>query len=66
VEIGVVEPDMERAVALMRALDPTSSGRQTWFVNYELMMIGPQSKPCSVWNLKFLLTPAGKISSVAE
>ncbi|MFT4260176.1 MurT ligase domain-containing protein [Microbacterium sp.] len=40
VEIGVVEPDMEKAVALMRALEPSSSGRQTWFVNYELMMIG--------------------------
>ncbi len=40
VEIGVVEPDMEKAVALMRALEPSASGRQTWFVNYELMMIG--------------------------
>ncbi|MFF3027885.1 MULTISPECIES: MurT ligase domain-containing protein [unclassified Microbacterium] len=40
VEIGVVEPDMEKAVALMRALEPAASGRQTWFVNYELMMIG--------------------------
>ena len=40
VEIGVVEPDMEKAVALMRALDPSAAGRQTWFVNYELMMIG--------------------------
>lgn len=40
VEIGVVEPDMEKAVALMRALEPTTAGRQTWFVNYELMMIG--------------------------
>lgn len=40
VEIGVVEPDMEKAVALMRDLPATASGRQTWFVNYELMMIG--------------------------
>ncbi|MGM1016402.1 MAG: MurT ligase domain-containing protein [Actinomycetota bacterium] len=40
VSIGVVEPDMEKAVALMRALEPQESGRQTWFVNYELMMIG--------------------------
>lgn len=40
VEIGVVEPDMEKAVALMRALTPSPSGTQTWFVNYELMMIG--------------------------
>ncbi|WP_353113544.1 MurT ligase domain-containing protein [Microbacterium sp.] len=40
VEIGTVEPDMEKAVAIMRSFDETSSGRQTWFVNYELMMIG--------------------------
>jgi len=40
VEIGVVEPDMEKAVSLMRALTPSASGTQTWFVNYELMMIG--------------------------
>lgn len=40
VRIGVVEPDMEKAVAIMRELPPTTSGRQLWFVNYELMMIG--------------------------
>ena len=40
VEIGAVEPDMEKAVALMRAYEPTASGVQTWFVNYELMMAG--------------------------
>lgn len=40
VPVGVVEPDMEKAVALMRAYSPTVDGRQIWFVNYELMMIG--------------------------
>lgn len=40
VEIGTVEPDMDKAVEIMRALPETTSGRQTWFVNYELMMIG--------------------------
>ncbi|MGP3536636.1 MurT ligase domain-containing protein [Microbacterium sp. RD1] len=40
IRIGTVEPDMDRAVALMRAFSPTVTGRQIWFVNYELMMIG--------------------------
>ncbi|WP_309064332.1 MurT ligase domain-containing protein [Microbacterium sp.] len=40
VRIGAVEPDMEKAVALMREFPQTAAGRQTWFVNYELMMIG--------------------------
>ncbi|SJN23544.1 proposed amino acid ligase found clustered with an amidotransferase [Microbacterium esteraromaticum] len=40
VRIGTVEPDMEKAVALMREFPKTTAGRQTWFVNYELMMIG--------------------------
>lgn len=40
VRIGTVEPDMEKAVGLMRELPRTAAGRQTWFVNYELMMIG--------------------------
>lgn len=40
IPIGLVEPDMERAVQHMRSLPTTTSGRQTWFVNYELMMIG--------------------------
>jgi hypothetical protein len=31
---------MEKAVELMRAFAPTAAGRQIWFVNYELMMIG--------------------------
>lgn len=40
IPVGLVEPDMEKAVAHMRGLAPTSDGRQIWFVNYELMMIG--------------------------
>lgn len=40
IPIGLVEPDMEKAVAHMRTLPPTVSGRQTWFVNYELMFVG--------------------------
>ena len=40
IPIGTVEPDMEKAAALMRAFPPTAGGRQVWFVNYELMMIG--------------------------
>lgn len=40
IPIGLVEPDMEKAVAHMRSLPDTAAGRQSWFVNYELMMIG--------------------------
>jgi UDP-N-acetylmuramyl pentapeptide synthase len=40
VPVGVVEPDMEKAVAHMRAFPETDAARQVWFVNYELMMIG--------------------------
>lgn len=40
IPIGVVEPDMEKAVEIMRGFAPTSTRRQVWFVNYELMMIG--------------------------
>ncbi|MEJ1087442.1 MurT ligase domain-containing protein [Microbacterium sp. Mu-80] len=40
VEIGTVEPDMEKAVEIMRSFPDTDRGTQTWFVNYELMMIG--------------------------
>ncbi|MGF3030180.1 MurT ligase domain-containing protein [Microbacterium alcoholitolerans] len=40
VEIGTVEPDMEKAVEIMRSFPDTTAGKQTWFVNYELMMIG--------------------------
>ncbi len=37
--IGVVEPDLARAVDLLRAMPRTSSGRSTWIVNYEQMML---------------------------
>ncbi|MET0297097.1 MAG: MurT ligase domain-containing protein [Microbacterium sp.] len=40
VPVGIVEPDMEKAVAHMRSFPETDAGRQVWFVNYELMMIG--------------------------
>ncbi|UJP11096.1 MurT ligase domain-containing protein [Microbacterium sp. KUDC0406] len=40
VQIGAVEPDMEKAVQIMRSFPETASGRQIWFVNYELMMTG--------------------------
>lgn len=40
IPIGVVEPDLEKAVEIMRSFPVTASGRQNWFVNYELMMIG--------------------------
>ncbi|MBN8206228.1 DUF1727 domain-containing protein [Microbacterium esteraromaticum] len=40
VEIGTVEPDMEKAVEIMRSFPETEAGKQMWFVNYELMMIG--------------------------
>ncbi|MFB8385829.1 MurT ligase domain-containing protein [Microbacterium sp. NPDC055910] len=40
IPIGVVEPDMEKAVQLMRAFPETATRRQVWFVNYELMMSG--------------------------
>lgn len=38
--IGMVEPDMEKAVERMRSFPDSRAGRQTWLVNYELMMIG--------------------------
>ena len=40
ISVGVVEPDMSRAVELMRAFPETADLRQLWFVNYELMMHG--------------------------
>ncbi len=40
IPVGVVEPDLERAVTMMRALAPSPTGRQTWLVNYEIMMAG--------------------------
>ncbi|GAB3599349.1 Mur ligase family protein [Microbacterium tumbae] len=40
VRIDAVEPDLEKAVEIMRSFPESVSGRQIWFVNYELMMIG--------------------------
>ncbi len=40
VPVGVVEPDLERAVSMMRALEASPTGSQTWLVNYEIMMAG--------------------------
>ncbi|WP_349897966.1 MurT ligase domain-containing protein [Parafrigoribacterium soli] len=37
--IGVVEPDLRKAIELMRALPRPSSGMKTWIVNYEIMML---------------------------
>ncbi|GAA1846483.1 MurT ligase domain-containing protein [Microbacterium koreense] len=40
IRVDVVEPDMDKAVAIMRSFPQTRDARQIWFVNYELMMIG--------------------------
>jgi len=40
VPVGTVEPDVAKAVELMRALPATANGRQSWLVNYEIMMQG--------------------------
>ena len=37
--IGVVEPDLRRAIDIMRALPRPSTGLKTWIVNYEIMML---------------------------
>ena len=37
--IGAVEPDLAKAIALMRALPKPDSGLKTWLVNYEIMML---------------------------
>lgn len=39
VPIGAVEPDLEKAIELMRALPKPRTGRKLWFVNYEQMML---------------------------
>lgn len=39
VPIGAVEPDLEKAIELMRAMPKPTQGRKTWFVNYEQMML---------------------------
>ena len=37
--IGVVEPDLRKAIDIMRALPRPSTGLKTWIVNYEIMML---------------------------
>lgn len=37
--IGAVEPDLNKAIDLMRALPTPSRGHKTWIVNYEQMML---------------------------
>ena len=37
--IGTVEPDLNKAIDLMRAMPAPSRGHKTWIVNYEQMML---------------------------
>jgi hypothetical protein len=37
--IGAVEPDLRKAIDLMRALPKPTTGLKTWIVNYEIMML---------------------------
>lgn len=37
--VGAVEPDLRKAIDLMRALPRPSRGMKTWIVNYEIMML---------------------------
>ncbi len=39
IPIGVVEPDLKKAIDLMRALPKPAEGMKTWIVNYEIMML---------------------------
>ena len=39
ISIGKVEPDLKKAIDLMRALPQPTLGRKTWIVNYEIMML---------------------------
>ncbi|TXN32218.1 DUF1727 domain-containing protein [Lacisediminihabitans profunda] len=39
IAIGAVEPDLKKAIELMRALPKPSTGLKTWIVNYEIMML---------------------------
>lgn len=39
VRIGTVEPDLAKAIELMRAMPAPTSGLKTWIVNYEQMML---------------------------
>ena len=37
--IGAVEPDLKKAIEIMRSLPKPSTGLKTWIVNYEIMML---------------------------
>jgi UDP-N-acetylmuramyl tripeptide synthase len=39
IPIGVIEPDLEKAIEIMRAKSAPRDGRKLWFVNYEQMML---------------------------
>ena len=39
VTIGTVEPDLEKAIQMMRSMPAPSTGMKTWIVNYEQMML---------------------------
>ncbi|HEY8911799.1 MurT ligase domain-containing protein [Lacisediminihabitans sp.] len=39
IAIGAVEPDLRKAIEIMRALPKPSTGLKTWIVNYEIMML---------------------------
>ena len=39
IAIGTVEPDLKKAIDLMRALPKPTCGMKTWIVNYEIMML---------------------------
>jgi UDP-N-acetylmuramyl tripeptide synthase len=39
IPIGKVEPDLPKAIELMRAMPAPKSGMKTWIVNYEQMML---------------------------
>jgi UDP-N-acetylmuramyl tripeptide synthase len=37
--IGVVEPDLKKAIDIMKSLPKPTGGLKTWIVNYEIMML---------------------------
>ena len=39
IAIGAVEPDLRKAIDIMRTLPRPTSGLKTWIVNYEIMML---------------------------
>lgn len=39
IRIGAVEPDLKKAIDLMKALPRPAAGMKTWIVNYEIMML---------------------------